>query len=82
MDRETKMTRYKIIFKEFNLVDIDTKQKKKEYITIKCKHCGKDKEVDAYLVWTKFCDIRCFKEYQAEQRNIKKILAVKSKFVV
>jgi hypothetical protein len=59
-----------------------TANKKAETITIRCKNCGQDKEIYHRLVWRKFCDDKCYKEYLTEQRNIKKILAVKSKFVV
>jgi transcription elongation factor Elf1 len=66
------------MYKRVELSDIlrGTGNKKAETITIRCKNCGQDKEVNHNLVWAKFCDDKCYKEYLAEQRNIKKILAV------
>lgn len=63
----------------FTIRDADTSRKPKLF-EFQCKNCGKHGEVDGRLVWRKFCHDKCYKDYLQEQRNIKKILAVKNKF--
>lgn len=59
----------------FGTVVINTGNRKKEPYQFQCKNCGQHKEVDGNLIWRKFCDIKCFKEYLQEQKDIKRILA-------
>jgi len=59
-----------VVFQQFRLADVNTSNKiGKPKIDITCRQCGITKQFDHNLVWRKFCDSKCYKQFNYDKKN-------------